>query len=186
MLEQQSNASSVILTGDIISNIVKESPKPELKENIASVLSRKVTNIGPNDISDLSLLGKDKNSVKLTCSSEIIKKKLVSSAKRTKSPNLYINEFLTKKRYELFQKARLLRKKYPSSNLIVYTRFGDVFYKISREGRYQKLLSLNQISALEKTLEENFAPSLSSGTSITDCPVSRTIASALSAIEHNS
>ena len=188
-LEQKSNLSTVVLSGDDISNIVKDSQKSELKENVASLLKRKVANVEPSEISELFPLGKEKKSLKLTCSTENIKRKLISSAKQSKSPNLYVNEFLTKKRYQLFHQARLLKKKYPSSNLIVYTRFGDIYFKITREGKYQKISTLGQISALERILDEKSEDpgpvplSPLSATSTTDCPVSRSIANAMTEIE---
>ena len=109
-LEQQVNSNIVVLSGSVISDVMKTSQKKDINENIANVISENVFNISPKDIVNSTVLGKDKPILKVACSSENIKKRIISIAKKKRVPNLFVNEFLTQHRYKLFQQARSIKR----------------------------------------------------------------------------
>ena len=89
--------------------------------------------INSQDITRVSIYGKARKIIKVVCISEIVKKDILKQVKISKPKDIFISEFLTSIRNKLFYELRQLKKSYHTKVFAVYTRDGNLFYKLSSE-----------------------------------------------------
>ena len=155
-IEQKSNANVVLCSGSFISNICNNEENlnnDNITTNVINIISDKLIPVTRKDIVKVNRIGKNRNLIKITCSSESLKIKLISEARKQKIPNIYLNEYLTKFRNKLFFQARKLRLN-NHDRLKVYTRHGDIFYKL-RDGRPKIVKTLQDIHELTEQLSSS-------------------------------
>ena len=74
---------------------------------------------------------------------------------RLKKPNdLFLSEFLTQRRNKMFYSLRTLKVKFPNKIKAVYTRDGNLFYKLSEADDFKRVRSPTEITELERRLSE--------------------------------
>ena len=110
-------------------------------------------NITGDDIEHIALIGKERKVIKVVCSSNRIKSRLIKSAKNKKLPNLYLSEYLTPYRSKLFYQLRKLKKSFPDKIKTVYTRFGKLFYKLSNNDSYVSVRCSQDIESLNTLMQ---------------------------------
>lgn len=71
-----------------------------------------------------------------------------NSSRRQPAPKLFLNEFLTPLRSSLFYHLRMMKKRFPQRIFSVFTREGDVFYKIQETDRPVKVSAMEQLETL--------------------------------------
>ena len=136
-IEQRSNNNVLICNGDSIKNIITQSKtNSELKEKLVTSVGQISQNCLHDNIIQVQKFGKNNNSVKITCSNEFVKREIIIEAKKKRLPDVYCQEFLTRFRSKLFFEARQVKKLYPTKITTVYTRNGNVYYKIISSDDY--------------------------------------------------
>ena len=75
-------------------------------------------------------IGKEKNKIKIVCSTELVKNEILYEARKLRLNTIYFSEFLTLRRSALFYELRQLKKDYSTKLYATYTRKGNVFYKL--------------------------------------------------------
>ena len=153
-LEQQSHSKVVICSGKAVENIIDKSNNTNVKSNIVKLITDKVINIESDDLSRVSLIGKDKKKLKVICSNESIKKSIISEARNKKPEGTFVTEFLTKRRNQLFYKARQIKRSNPGIKTSAYTRFGNIFFKFYDTGRYYHINSESDLQLIENLLSD--------------------------------
>ena len=122
-------------------------------DNVKKIISNKVTSIQESEISHVNRIGKDLRTVKVVCNSSAIKQKIISHARINKPENVFFSEYLTYYRSKLFFEARKLRRE-NINNLRVYTRQGNICYKVLSSGELGSIRTMIDIDKLRNTLNE--------------------------------
>ena len=112
----------------------------KLKENVPEITE--------SDVKRVTLFGKNKQHIKVTCNDSDTKRKLIIAAKRKKSKTIFFSEFLTNYRNKLYISLRSLKKSYPDKLIAAYTRQGNIYYKLSSNS--QKYILLRNQSDLDE------------------------------------
>ena len=148
-IEQKSLSHVLLCSGDKITEAIENHPET-LKDTVVSSVCQALPEVARNeDIVRVTIFGRKKKAVKIECSSEQCKKKLISSARRTKPENIYFAEFLTPLRNKMFFSLRSLKNKYPEKISAVYTRDGIIFYKLPGTDGYKTVRHSKDITDLE-------------------------------------
>ena len=150
-LEQKTNSNIFTCSGTLVSNLIKDSSPVNLKSKFADIITDKLFQVTDDCFQGVTIVGIDKKTLKVTCKSDVLKKKVISEARKQKVENIYFNEFLTKFRNSLFYQARKLRNRYPS-RVRVYTRFGNIFYKLDNAERHKPLRNSSDLDTLVNQL----------------------------------
>lgn len=151
-IEQKSVSHVLLCSGNMITEAIENHPE-SLRDTVVSSVCQALPEVAnESDIVRVAVFGKKKKMVKIECSSERSKKKLISSARLVKPANIYFSEFLTPFRSKMFFSLRSLKKKYPSKISAVYTRDGTVFYKIPGTDGFKTIRHPNDVTNLENRL----------------------------------
>ena len=150
ILEQRNNANTLSISGESLWSLIQDK---DFKSKIIETIIQKTDNIvNKDEIDDIIVIGKEKKNFKVICRSLDVKNKILSFARQRKPKDIFVSEFLTSFRNRLFYQARQLKKIYPNCLSSVYTRSGNVFYKLKNNQHFFKIKKLNDIEELKSKL----------------------------------
>ena len=153
-IEQNLNANTLICRGPTVEKLVTESAAGEftnlerLKGKICeTVCGEEITGI---DVSDLqvSLYGRDRKSVRLSCKTLASKITLLKQARRKKPNGLFLNEFLTTSKLKIYRNLRQLKALHPNKIKAVFTRNGNIFYTPNDSSQMINVSSLAELNGI--------------------------------------
>ena len=153
-IEQNLNANTLICRGPTVEKLVTESAAGEftnlerLKGKICeTVCGEEITGI---DVSDLqvSLYGRDRKSVRLSCKTPASKITLLKQARRKKPNGLFLNEFLTTSKLKIYRNLRQLKALHPNKIKAVFTRNGNIFYTPNDSSQMINVSSLAELNGI--------------------------------------
>ena len=104
------------------------------------------------DIVKVSIYGKKKTHVKFECSSASVKKRIIASARHSKPVDIYFTEFLTNYRNQMLFSLRSLKSKFRDKISAVYTRDGNLFYKLHGADGFKSVRNPMDVTMLERRL----------------------------------
>ena len=135
-IEQNLNSNVLICKGPEVSELIKQVKTGSsvnyegLKGNLCkAICGDEVREI---DIRNLrvSLFGYGGKSIKVDCANSSSKLHILKQARLKKPIGIYASEFLTKSKLQIIRNLRNLRKLHPSKIKSVYTREGNIFYRL--------------------------------------------------------
>ena len=148
--EQKSYDNILLMNGPIVQECLNENDHDHSwKENTIEKIKGQIPNIPMNTIQDISVLGKSKRQLKITCSDVKSKTKILIEAKKKKSQQIFFSEYLTDFRFKLYISLRNLKKAHPRRLTAVYTRYGNIFYKLDSKPEHHMLRHQKDIDELE-------------------------------------
>ena len=151
-IEQKSLSNVLLCSGNKITEAIENHPET-LKDTVVSSICQALPEVAKaSDVIRVTVFGKKKKVVKVECSSEVSKKKIVSSARRGKPANIFFAEFLTPLRNKMLFSLKSLKNKYPNKISAVYTRDGTVFYKIPGSEGFKSVRHPKEVTDLENRL----------------------------------
>lgn len=165
-LEQESLANVLSLQGsavdDLLASVADEdtatatpltsSRQPaHLRRAVCALLSTTVDHLTTNDIPQVSVHGRERKHVKLTCVSRDIKLKIITSIRHTKPGNLFANDYLTKQRALTLYKLRCLKKRFETITS-TYSRNGVIYYKTIGSTKEHLVIDDSDVKKLEVKL----------------------------------
>ena len=171
-LEQESFSNVLLLQGPRIEEIIGNIPIPpirsqesaaslrinvpppaSLKQQISEAVGT-VTDVAMDNenVMTLHVFGKDRKSVKITCHTSFLKKKILSDIKLKKPNGIFACEFLTKNRSDMLYRLRVLKRRYPSKIGAAFSRDGSIFYRDISSSRNFVMHDLADINKLEEKL----------------------------------
>ena len=151
-IEQRSNANILLCSGAIISEVIG-ADSGDLKNKVISCVGRSLPiTTEDGDIVKVSLYGKKKTHVKIECSSASVKKRIIASARHSKPVDIYFTEFLTKYRNQMLFSLRSLKSKFRDKISAVYTRDGNLFYKLHGDDGFKSVRNPMDVTMLERRL----------------------------------
>ena len=143
-IEQNLNCNVLICRGpgtaEVINQVkVGSSVNYEgLKGNLCrAICGDEVTEIDIKNL-QVSLFGHEKKSVMIDCGNSFSKLHFIKQARCKKPLGIHVSEFLTKSKLSLFQNLKNLKKLHPQKISSVYTKEGNIFYRL--EGANQAVL----------------------------------------------
>ena len=151
-IEQNININTLVCRGTAVDDLLKSSPSREspnlerLKGEICRIAcGDDVTGI---DIINMrvSVFGRDKKSVKISCANSTSKLHLLKQTRARKPQGFYISEFLTPNKLKIFHNLRNLKKQHPRKIKSVFTRGGNILYTLHSSDRVFQVNSLNDLS----------------------------------------
>ena len=151
-IEQRLNANFLLCSGAIIREAIgtDTSDTRDLKKRISSCISRALPNIIEEvDIVKVTPFGRRRTHVKVECSSVTVKKRIITSARHSKPQDVFFTEFLTKYRNQLLFSLRSLKNKFSDKISAVYTRDGNIFYKLTGEDGFKSVRNIMDVTKLE-------------------------------------
>ena len=152
-LEQNVNSNILICRGPAIESLITESvgggshPNLErLKGDVCrAVCGDDVTGVDVCNL-QLSPFGRDRKSIKVSCSNSASKLHLLKQARRTRPQGIYLSEFLTTNKLRIFYNLRQLKKQHPGTIKSVFTKGGNLFYRLQNSNQAVQVNSLNDLS----------------------------------------
>ena len=166
-IEQNINANILVCRGGSVDDLVGassssgESPNLErLKGDICKVAcGEDVTGI---DIINtrVSIIGKHKKCVKISCPNSLSKLHLLKKTRARKPEGFYISEFLTPARLKLFHNLRNLKKQHPNKIKSVFTRGGNVSYTLHNSDRVFQVSGLGDLNNIIRPEISEGSPNL--------------------------
>ena len=148
-LDQRILSSTVLCSGNKVDEIISSTEADNDKIN---KVFDQITGLAPgvvnSDIQNISIIGKDKKHFKIVCNNINIKNKILSEARHKKLDNIYFSEFLTPLRNKLFYELRQIKRKYPDKVKSIYTRNGNIFYKLVNDDNQKLIRSMENITEL--------------------------------------
>ena len=94
----------------------------------------------------VSIIGKHKKCVKISCPNSLSKLHLLKKTRARKPEGFYISEFLTPARLKLFHNLRNLKKQHPNKIKSVFTRGGNVSYTLHNSDRVFQVSGLGDLN----------------------------------------
>ena len=162
-IEQNLNANTLICRGPTVSDLISSATSGtttnliSLKGDICkSVCGEDMLNVDIGNI-QVGLFGKEKKSLKIECSNLSTKIQLLKQARIRRPTGLFLSEFLTPTKHSVFYNLRQLRKQHPEKFKSVFTRGGNIFYRLSDSDRLYQVSSLDDIGKinLQQQVAEN-------------------------------
>ena len=140
-IEQNLNSNTLICRGPTVERLVTETATGEsanlerLKGKVCeAVCGEEVTAIDVRDL-QVSLYGREKKSIRVSCTNTATKIHLIRQARKKKPDGLYVNEFLTSSKWKLYKTLRQLKAQHPNKIKTVFTRNGNIFYTLSESNQ---------------------------------------------------
>ena len=143
----------MLCSGNRVSDVIQNRSVSDIKSKLFKYLGEIDSSITPNDLVQVSPLGKNKKILKVTCSDIKVKNNILKNARIHKLPNIFFGEFLTPLRNEIFYKLRQLKRNNADKIKAVYTRNGNVYYKLTNCDEYKLVRSLGDINSLMTELQ---------------------------------
>ena len=135
-IEQAINSNVLVCNGPGVPELVNKVKTgsyinlERLKGNLCSaVCGDEITEIDIKNLS-LSLFGRDKTSLKIDCANSSSKLHIVKQARLNKPKGIYISEFLAKPKLQIFRNLRNLKKLHPNKIKSVFTKEGNIYYRL--------------------------------------------------------
>ena len=150
-LEQKSYDNVLLLNGPITQELLNESDN-NWKGNIIEKIKDQIPNVPTETIQNITVFGKSKRQLKITCSDVKSKSKILFEAKKKKSQQIFFSEYLTDYRFKLYIKLRNLKKTHPRRLTAVYTRHGNIFYKLDSKAEHHLLRHQKDLDELKHHL----------------------------------
>lgn len=154
-IEQNLNSNILICRGATVESLIEESSRGSNKPNLErlkgdvckAVCGENVTSV---DISNMqvTVFGKDKKTVRIDCRSPSSKLILVKEARRKRPEGIYVSEYLTPSKAKIFYNLRQLKKQHPDKIQTVYTRGGNLFYRLYNSDREVRVNSLEDVTGI--------------------------------------
>ena len=154
-IEQDINSNILICRGDTVESLISESARGTAQPNLErlkgdvckAVCGDDVTNVDISNV-HVKIFGSDKKKVKIDCRNPATKVFLVKQARKKRPQGIYISEFLTPSKLEIFYHLRQLKKQHTDKFQSVYTRGGNIFYRLRNSDRETRINSLSDISRI--------------------------------------
>ena len=163
-IEQNLNSNTLICRGPTVEKLIVESATGEstnlgrLKGKICeTVCGDEITGIDVRDL-QVTVYGREKKSVRLSCTNPASKIHLLKQARKKKPNGLFINEFLTSTKFKIYKSLRQLKALHPDQIKAVFTRNGNVLYTRTDSERIFQVSSiadLNNIVSPEVPVENS-------------------------------
>ena len=96
----------------------------------------------------VGLFGREKKAIKVVCSNQTSRNHLLRQARQKRPNGIFLSEFLTKEKLSLFYRLRQLKRQHPGRIKSVFTRSGNVFYRLSDSERIKQVSSLEELSGI--------------------------------------
>ena len=102
------------------------------------------------DISNLqvSVFGRDRKAIKINCTNPLSRLHLLKQARSRRPDGFFLSEFLTKTKLSVFYNLRQLRKQHPSKITSVYTKAGNIFYRLVGSDRAHQVSTIDDLSSI--------------------------------------
>ena len=154
-LEQNMNSNILICRGDRVESLIVESKRDSAQPNLErlkgdvckAVCGVEVTNV---DICSMrmSVFGSDKKKIKIDCRNPESKVFLLKQARKKRPEGIYVSEFLTKNKLNIFYNLRQLKKQHPRKIQSVFTRGGNLFYRLQGSDREVRVNSSSDLRGI--------------------------------------
>ena len=145
-----------------------EGAQPNLQrikaEVFKEILGSKVTEIAVDSVG-VSIFGRNKNILKLECNNSNVRDLLLRQAKITRPSGIFVAEFLSSEKLQIYNRLFNLKKQFPKWLKAVYTRRGTVFAVLGEESKICSFNPLNDVCDLQlptaspETSNEDVSPS---------------------------
>jgi hypothetical protein len=162
-LEQESLASVLSCQGDAIDSLIERvnhqggSNRDQItaiKEALLNELNTIADNpIHEDGIINISLHGRNKKHLKVVCVSKHVKSNIVRTVKKSKPPNFFADDYLTRRRSALLFKLRTMKRNNDRVTA-VYCRGGTLFCKTVSNGKPIQINSEGDIIRVEDQLRQ--------------------------------
>ena len=119
----------------------------EVGKVFEAVCGDEVTSIDVRDL-QVSLYGRDKKSIRLSCTNPVSKIHLLRQARRKKPDGLFVNEFLTSTKLKIYRNLRQLKNLHPDKIKAVFTRNGNIFYTPSESTQGIHVSALTDLNSI--------------------------------------
>ena len=154
-LEQKANNSVLICNGDFVTNLTGSNvPEIEIKNKVEIKVKSIFPELRPKDIVKVIPFGKDRKRIKIICNSTDIKNSIIYEARRKKLTDIFYSEYLTAHRFKLLYELRKIKRNNSSKIYAVYTRNGNLYYKLSSNDNHTIVKSMNDIEHLESVIQD--------------------------------
>ena len=110
-----------------------------------AVCGDEITGIDVKDL-QVSLYGREKKALRLSCTNPVSKIHLLKQARRKKPNGIYVNEFLTTSRLNVYKNLRQLKALHPEKIKSVFTRNGNIFYALKDTNQVTQVSSLADLN----------------------------------------
>ena len=99
----------------------------------------------------VSVIGKVKKCIKITCANSLSKIHLLKKTQARKPEGFYVSEFLTPTNLKVFHNLRNLRKQHPNKIKSVFTRGGNVSYTLHNSDRVFQVSTLSDLNDIVRS-----------------------------------
>ena len=154
-IEENLNSQVLLCRGPTVTTKISsftEGSNPNLQrikaEVCKEILGSKVTEIAVDSVG-LSIFGKNKNLLKLECSNSNVRDLLLQRAKITRPRGIFVAEFLSSEKLQIYNRLFNLKKQYPRWLKAVYTRRGSVFAVLGENSEIHSFNSLQDVYDLQ-------------------------------------
>ena len=153
-IEQNLNSNILICRGNTVESLITDATSEtslnldRLKGKVCeSICGTDATSV---DISSMqvSLIGRNKKLVKINCGNSYSRDFLLKQARRKKPHELFVSEFLTPSKLNIFYNLRQLKKQHPEKFKSIFTRGGNIFYRLQNSDRTLQVASLDDLSKI--------------------------------------
>ena len=102
------------------------------------------------DVGNLQVghFGRDKKAIKVVCSNLTSRNHLLRQARQKRPNGIYLSEFLTTEKLSLFYRLRQMKRQHPAKIKSVFTRGGNIYYRLSDSDRITQVSSLQDLSGI--------------------------------------
>ena len=139
-IEENLNSHLLLCRGPAVTNKITSSTVngiidlEKIKAEIcAEVCGETVTNLSVSALG-LSIYGKNRNLLKIECSSVNVRNHLLEQARKRKPVGIYLAEFLSTEKLKLHRRVNELKREFPNKVKAVYVRRGDIYYRTEPDG----------------------------------------------------
>ena len=149
-LEQKFLNDTLICNGNFINSIVDGDNITRLTDTFTEKVKQILPNVNSEQFCRVTPIGKDKKTLKVVCCDVSTRNGILRAIRQRKPDNIYFSEYLTPYRNSLYYKLRQIKKKFPQHIKSVYTRDGNLFFKVTDDSKYYSIKNEKDISALEE------------------------------------
>ena len=153
-IEQNLNSNILVCRGPTVSNLIAEATTGT-STNLLSLKGEICKAICGNDLVNIDianlrvgLFGREKKSLKIDCSNPSTRIRLLKQAKSRRPAGLFLAEFLTPTKNSVFYNLRQLKKQHPDKFRSVFTRGGNIYYRLSESDRLYQVSSLSDLEKI--------------------------------------
>ena len=149
-LEQRLLNDTLICNGEFVNSILDRDNITQLTETFTEKVKLILPNVDNGHFSRVTPIGKDNKTLKVVCCNTSTRNEILRVIRQRKPQNIYFSEFLTPNRNNLYYKLRQIKKKFPHRIASVYTRDGNLFFKIIGDNNYYSIKHEKDITDLDK------------------------------------